>query len=381
MNGRNFAIAGGIIAAGAAAVIIGLGINGSPDWGLHIAILSVGQADAIAIVSSNGQACIIDAGNSAADGDRIARFLRDESENGVGEITDVKLAFATHYDQDHIGGFKALRDAGITFKSIYDQGPSIKRNAGNTAYGRYLQASGDPNGNMIQDTTENEYVRKLAKVGLHWKLGEARVKCLSARGDTKGSAFDFSNLDPASDTVDENPGSVAIIITLGDFEFYTAGDQTSDDWKNEPDTEIKIVESGVLGTDNDIDVLKVSHHGSDTSTGKDFIAALDPEVAVISVEHTNHNLPKMISIKQLVENMAIVYVTGDGFDPATGMFPYSNSTAEDDNFVPDISSYINNAGDVHIYVSTDGFRYKVVANGQWKEFSAVDSDNIHGPVI
>jgi competence protein ComEC len=379
---RNYVIASGTIGAFAVGLIIWFlipdsGEDGLSDWGLHIAILDVGQADAIVMVAPDGNVCLVDAGHGSGAADRISDFLRDEEDNGFGEITTVKLGFVTHYDLDHMGGFASLLDSGIAFSSIYDQGPSIKRN-GATRYTEYLQAVGDLNDNMLDDdsATEDNFIRKKANVGLHWKLGDAKIRCVAVRGDTKGSTYD-QELDPSVSDIDENPGSIALFVTLGDFEFYTAGDQSSSAWKDEPDTEIAVVNSGVLGQENDIDVIKLSHHGSDTSTGDAFIDSLDPEVAVISSKYRNNDrLPKMVSIKQVVENGGLVYVTGDGHDPQTGTFSNSNHS-EDDDFSPPEGTVFNDAGDVHIFVSIDGLNYVVVAeDGDWNEFSAVDSENL-----
>lgn len=361
----------GVVIAGVATSAV---IADEPfEWGLHIVFFDVNQADAIAIVAPNGDAAVIDAGHGSTAAAQIAAFLQDGGANGVGEITDVKLGFVTHYDLDHMGGFARLPDRGITFRSVYDQGTSVRRD-GAARYDDYLEFVDDPNDNMIQDTDEDAFIRKRARVGLHWKLGDARIRVLSARGDTRGRTHDL-DLDPSDQNVDENPGSIALLISLGDFELYTAGDQTSDDWKSEPDTEIAVVNAGVLGEDNDIDVYKVNHHGSDTSTGQDFILALDPEVAVVSSRLGGDGLPKLVAIQQLVTNGAVVYITGDGLD-ASGAFTQS-SVSEDDGFVPPNGSFVNDAGDVHILVSTDGLRYRVFAGGEWREFSAVDSDNVH----
>lgn len=374
MNKKHFAIAGGVATAAIIAVTL-FNLIG-PDWGLHIVIFDVGQADAIAIVSPDGDACIIDSGRWPRDGKKVAAFLKDQEANGIDEITSVNLAFATHYDADHIGGFKAMADDGITFLASYDQGISLKRKD-KSVYGKYVTVAGDSNDNMAQDEGEDFFIRRKIGIGQQWHLGDAKIKCVSARGDTKGSDND-KNLEPSCIEIDENPGSIALLITLGEFEFYTAGDQTSDDWKNKPDTEIAVIHSGALGEESDVDVLKVNHHGSDTSTGHDFVFASDPEVAVISSKYTQqHKLPKMISIKQLVENQALVYVTGDGHNPETGTFTDSNATNEDDGYLPSQENIINNAGDVHIFVAPDGMSYRVVARGVWKEFSAVDSDNPH----
>ncbi len=392
MTKKHFAIGSGALVSVAAAITAFMLTSGEPDWGLHIVIFSVGQADAVAIVEPGGQACLIDSGRDSTAGRRIAGFFKDGAQNGVGEINHIKMAFATHYDLDHIGGFDSFADEGITFGAVYDQGKSLKRYKKETnedgtewlkpatRYKEYLDAVGDPNDNMVQDPGEGKFVRKLAQRGVKWKLGEsASVKCLSARGDTKGSAHDH-DLDPSKKKINENPGSIALLISMGEFEFYSAGDQTSDDWKREEDTEIAVVKSGIMGEEADVDVLKVNHHGSDTSTGREFIRALDPEVAIITSTYGGHKLPKMVAVKQLAEDQVLVYITGDGRDPETGTFAMAKSE-EDDNYEPPAENIINDAGDVHIFVSRDGASYKVIYDdagadeAKWKEFSALDADN------
>jgi len=378
MNGPKLSELTGI---GLLVVAVGTGwfLSPSPDdWGLHIAILDVGQADAIVVMSSSGDACVIDAGHGSTAAGKIANFLTNQTKNGFAEVKQVKMGFVTHYDQDHVGGFKPLIEKGIGFKSIYDQGPSRKR-AGESVYTGYLQAVGDPNDDygaspVADDVEPQTFIRKRAQVGVTWNLGQAKIKCLSARGDTKGSSFDLA-LDPGAVEIDENPGSIALLITLGEFEFYSAGDQTSDDWKSKPDTEESVVKSGVIVGDNDIDVLKVNHHGSDTSSGSNFVHSLRPEVAVISTKHTGHALPKMVAIQQLVQNKTRIYITGDGLDPENDSFTDSSATPIDDGFQPDMKAIVNEAGDVHIFVAKDGTSYRVYANGEWADYSAVDSAN------
>lgn len=375
---KNFVITAGSIGAIAVGLFLWFATtDNEPDWGLHIAVLNVGQADAIVMLDPKGKTCIIDAGQGSGAAKRITDFLADKEKNGVGEIKKVKLAFVTHYDDDHMAGFDPLINSGIKISAIYDQGPSMKR-SGASKYTKYLQAVGDTNDNMEDDEGSGgkPFIRKKTKYGLNWKLGSAKIRCLAVRGDTKGTAHDDDTLDPSTSKIDENPGSIALLVTLGDFEFYTAGDQSSDDWKNEPDREMAVVDSGAIGSENDIDVIKVSNHGSDTSSGDAFISALDPEVAIISSKFNKADkLPKTVSIKQFVENKALVYVTGDGHNPDTGTFTQSVHT-EDDSYTPPADTVINNAGDVHIFVSNDGSTYKVVNDETWREFSAVDSDNV-----
>jgi beta-lactamase superfamily II metal-dependent hydrolase len=357
------AVAGGVLASGV------LAAPAAPNWGLRVVFFSVGQADAIVAVAPDGDAAVIDAARGAAGADSIAAFLADSSRNGVGTLTKVKMGFVTHYDLDHMGGFRVLPERGIRFRSVYDQGPSLKRR-GSARYSEYVAAVGDPNDNDHQDPGEDSFVRKRARLGEHWKLGDATVRVVSVRGNTKGTDRDL-DLEPSDQKIDENPGSIALFITLGDFELYTAGDQTSDDWKPEPDTEIGVVRSGVLGERSRVDVLKANHHGSDTSNGHDFLQALRPTVAVVSSTYTKGDkLPKRVAIQQLVEAGALVYITGNGHNPE-GRFEDAATTVDDD-FKPPEGSVVNEAGTVEIIVNRNGQSFRVSTAGMERVFSAVD---------
>ena len=200
---------------------------------------------------------------------------------------------------------------------------------------------------------------------------------MAVRGDTKGTESDL-DLDPADTHIDENPGSIALLIQLGDFEFYTAGDQTSAEWRKTrepPAVEKSVLDSGAIPGGNDIDVFKVSHHGSDTSTGKRLAEELLPEVAIISTEHGKYEHPKRVVLKQLQDNRSYVLITGNGQN-ARGRYADSGETREDDSFTPSPDAVLNEQGDVTILVSREGDRYTVTGNTFSKTFSAVDKHNV-----
>jgi beta-lactamase superfamily II metal-dependent hydrolase len=71
-----------------------------------------------------------------------------------------------------------------------------------------------------------------------------------------------------------------------------------------------VIHANAIPGGHDIDVLKVAHHGSDTSSGKLFVESLRPELAIISSDRTTHRLPKLTSIKVLENTNATVLVTG-----------------------------------------------------------------------
>ena len=176
-------------------------------------------------------------------------------------------------------------------------------------------------------------------------------------------------------SINRNAGSIALLVRLGEFEFYTAGDQTSGEWKGDPATEEAVVASGAIPDGNDIDVLKVSHHGSDTSTGSRLAAEMLPEVAIVSTEYGRYGFPKGIVLKQLQDNRSYVLITGDGLD-GRGSYADSKETNEDDAFTASPDAVFNEQGDVTILVSHDGARYTVTAGDFSKTFSSVDADNL-----
>lgn len=53
------------------------------DWGLKIVVLNVGQADAVLVLTPNGDVCLIDAGKTNAAGKKIADYLASKTLNSV----------------------------------------------------------------------------------------------------------------------------------------------------------------------------------------------------------------------------------------------------------------------------------------------------------
>ena len=71
----------------------------------------------------------------------------------------------------------------------------------------------------------------------------------------------------------------------------------------------KEVELDLLPYLNDVDVLKVAHHGSDTSTSREFLTCVKPEIAIISVGYQNrYGFPKKITVNNLAD-YSLIYLT------------------------------------------------------------------------
>lgn len=351
----------------------------SDGWGLKIVVFDVGQGDGTLLLTPNGDAVIIDMGKTRAHGQKMVAYLTDPAKNGIKKIDAVKYLFASHYDRDHIGGVLALAGI-ITPKAAYDQGPSrmrkVKVESPFNPYSHYIRYVGDNNGDGLPGLDEPRFVRHRASPGQDFKIGangEVLIRILSVRGDTKGAAHDLDKLDPAKANFikDENPGSIIQLVTLKEFEYLTTGDATSDDWISKPDTEESLIQANAIPGGHDIDVLKVSHHGSDTSSGQVFVRSIRPELAIISSNLTKDKLPKLTAIKVLEENNAPVLVTGRA-KTTTGKF-HQSLNSFDDGYVP--AQTTDQLGTITILVAKDGSKYTVLSekNSQFsRTFSSSD---------
>ena len=220
--------------------------------------LDVGQGDAAIVVCDN-EVMMIDGGNPA-DSQFIYSFLKNTL--GIGYI---KFVIATHPHDDHIGGLPAALNAanvGTVFSPVseYDS----KRFSSLLKYA--------PQGVVVPNAHDS------------YTLGNARITILSA----------------SAPYADMNDRSIVLRIDYGNTSFLFMGDATA------------IAEDGMLscGIDLDCDVLKVGHHGSDTSSTAMFLNAVSPDYAVISVGSDNeYGHPSANTVDRLESVGANIYRT------------------------------------------------------------------------
>ncbi|MGG1686311.1 ComEC/Rec2 family competence protein [Pseudalkalibacillus sp. NRS-1564] len=113
---------------------------------------------------------------------------------------------------------------------------------------------------LIHIAKEGGTTISLAEAGQSWSLNDARFTI-------------FQALEKA----EENDGSIILHARLGGYSWLFTGDL-------EEEGERRLLSSGYL---KEIDVLKVGHHGSPTSSSKEFIEHLSPEFSIISVGVNN----------------------------------------------------------------------------------------------
>jgi competence protein ComEC len=210
-----------------------------------VSILDVGQGDAILIETPAGQRILVDGGPSA---DRLNLALGRELPVSAHRID---LMVLTHGQDDHVTGLVSVLDR-------YDVGtvltsPMLGKTA---AYGAWREA-----------LSQEDVPLREAVAGEWVDLGNgARLEVLAPPTRLLAGTDD-----------DLNNSSVVLRLVYGEISFLLTGDLASEG------EESLLRNGGQLRST----VLKVGHHGSDTSSTATFLAAVQPRLAVVSVGAEN----------------------------------------------------------------------------------------------
>ena len=214
--------------------------------GSKIYFFDVGQADSMLIVN-NGKTMLIDAGNNE-DGDMLVKYIQTLG------ITKLDYVVGTHPHEDHIGGLDNIIKA-FDIGTIYM--PKVQTNT--KTFEEVLDAVSSKN---LKVTTP--------KIGDKFKVGDADCEVMSI-GDDK------SNLNTTSIVIRMCYKDVSYLFT-GDMETVNESART---W---PQT----------------DILKVAHHGSQTSSSEKFLKQIMPKIGIIQVGADNsYSHPHDVILKRL----------------------------------------------------------------------------------
>lgn len=236
----------------------------------QVHVMDVGQGDSILVIA-DGEAMLIDSAESSS-GETIAAYLEKQN------ITKLKYAVATHMHADHIGGFPTvLRE--VPAETVLEPLCPDSLVPTTRTYERFLET--------VEDT---DAVLKTVRAGDSFSLGAARITVLAPVSE------EFS---------DQNNISVVLRVEYDGVRCLFTGDM-------EMQEEQSILDSGAGIR---ADFLKVGHHGSDTSSGEDFLAAVQPRFAAISCGADNsygHPAEETLQkLRQYTEDIKITAEDGD----------------------------------------------------------------------
>lgn len=204
--------------------------------------LDVGQGDSLLIRTKNNKSIMVDTGgkltykkekwelknrNFDVEKNTIIPFIKS-----IG-INKIDYLFLTHGDADHCGNSKSLIDS-FNVKKVY------------LNKGKINNCEKKANGNILYE----DYL----------KIDNVEVYSLN-NGNYN----------------DENSLSMVLLLLIDNYKILLMGDAP------------KSVEEQIIKKDNfnNIDLLKVGHHGSNTSSSKNFIGHIKPKYSIISVGENN----------------------------------------------------------------------------------------------
>ena len=209
---------------------------------LRVNYIDVGQGDSIFIELPNKETMLIDAGE-AYKSDIVINYL-----NNLG-IKRIDYVVGTHPHTDHIGGLESVINT-------FDIGSIYMPNAISTS------------------KTYEDLLTTISNKGLKVKTAKSGVVVLNE--DNLKLEFIAPNSDNYSNL---NNYSAVLKLTYLDNTFLFMGDAET-------------LSEDEITSDVKADVIKVGHHGSDSSSSVEFVKKVSPEYAIIMVgEDNSYNHP------------------------------------------------------------------------------------------
>jgi len=293
-------------------------VSSADSENLTIHFLDVDQSESIFIEFPDGKNMLID-GGMPEESETVVSYLEELN------IEKIDLVLATHSDYDHVGGLIAVFEE---FEVSYCFRPMVESKVTDGLKRGFNPPSNDVNAWCCETKTYNRFLYAVQNERCGWSFFNKDSdfsQTFIFEGNEYSYSFDFYT--PTADIADisyskANAYSPICLLSYGDFSILFTGDAEAIA-ENEFLTEYKYIGYP------DVDVLKVGHHGSSTSTSVEFVQTINPEYAVISCGKNNeygHPTPETLNAldgcwiyrTDLLGNIKLT-VGGDGkpnFDPS-----------------------------------------------------------------
>ncbi|MFH1561558.1 MAG: MBL fold metallo-hydrolase [Patescibacteria group bacterium] len=262
-----------------------------PDQDFHLVFCDVGQGDAVLIYQGTSQ--ILVDGGSAKNSDRLLKCLQKRMPFWDRKI---ELVINTHPDEDHFGGLTEIVD---------------RYRVGLFAYNGFDNPESKPFQELKNNLFESKVCSRKLVAGDVFRVGEIRFDSLSPRangesgqkalpkeffsgkGNCQKPNFEISDQD-------SNDLSLVLQVSFGQFKTLLTGDAPVE-------IEQLLVWRKQLVP---VEVLKLGHHGSKTSTSEEILTASRPQLAVISVGENSFGHPTKEVLERL-EKFNLKYLRTD----------------------------------------------------------------------
>jgi competence protein ComEC len=263
------------ITVGLVGVLLAITLGSQPDGRLHLTALDIGQGDAILVEAPTGATMLVDGGPDPE------LTLRRIGANLPFFARRIDLLVLTHPHQDHVAGLVDVLDrfriGAILQAGIGYENPSFER--------------------LLADADRTATPIVIARAGQHIALDATTDVTVLYPSAAEAAA-------PLPDG-DINNGSVVLLLTHGGFAALLTGDA-------EAPVEAELLARGAIP---EVDVLKVGHHGSTSSTTPGLLDAAQPTVALISDGTGNeygHPAPETLAVLAARPGTAVFRTDLDG---------------------------------------------------------------------
>jgi competence protein ComEC len=269
----------------------------SPDNRVHLVFCDVGQGDA-ALISYRNTQILIDGGPNDKVLDCLSRNI---------PFTDrtIEMVILTHANTDHYTGLISVIErydiSQFVINSLVENSTSFWE------FRRTVLAEGAP---VYSPQAGDELKIDPLKLTILWpkgRLGNEVVWKVPAKDWSTSGGNQGAILGAVGFSGDLNDTSITLELKFGNFKALFPGDLSS-----LPESDLSV---------EDVDILKVAHHGSKTSTSVDFLSQIKPELAIISLGKNSYGHPakelldRLAQIKAKVlrtDEMGEIKITSDG---------------------------------------------------------------------
>ncbi len=229
------------------------------DYVINVHFIDVGQGDATFIELPNNECMLIDAGERSY-GDVVKNYIEKLG------YSSIDYVIGTHPHTDHIGGLENIINS-FGIGSIY----------------------------MPMVTSNSKTFESLINT-----ISSKDLKINSARDDVV--LFDYNNLKGyfvapvSSNYSDLNNYSAVLLLRYGNVSFLFMGDA-------------EILSENEINDNIDVDVVKIGHHGSISSSGSSLINRVSARYGIISVGKNSYGHPSDEVISRWSDNGTYIYRT------------------------------------------------------------------------